>query len=221
MKKILIMLVALLIFSACTRTGENQNLNNLDNTNLNSDVKNTEQTNVETNNNNIKDFFSNIPKMPEYKVVYSVSDNFGNVGREQTLVFKGKNFKYVSKESSVYRVNDKTYMCITEEEPICYEFNQQNDMIKTDEDLRDNWQKYNVVELPSRTIAGVKARCFGYELSSTKTETCYSNEFVPLYQKVESAAGKTEMTAIEYSNKVSDSEFELPAEPQEFGINME
>ncbi|MEM2138781.1 MAG: hypothetical protein QXM96_01360 [Candidatus Woesearchaeota archaeon] len=224
MKKIfLVFVLALLFFSACSKTQETRTEKNLENTQNSESVSETKsETNIEQEtekktDSKLKDFFSKLPKMPEYKVVYEVKSNYATESI-QTMVLKGTNFKYETEKSSVYRVNDKTYMCISENQVICYEFNEENNMIKTDSDLRENWQNYEMTELPSRTISGTKTRCFGYELSGTKQETCYSDDFVPLYSKSESTLGVIELIATQYNNKVSDSEFELPAKPQEFNL---
>ncbi len=226
MRKIYVFLVLImLIFTACSKTEEKKQ-NSLEtgaeneNTDTESMEKSKDSSKKGESSNPWSDYFSKIPKLPEYKVTYEVKDSDGSV-EKQTIVVKNKDFRIDSGKTSTYYVNGKAYMCMEEEEnePVCYEFDQfANDVAKNDLDFRDNWQNYKITELPSKQIAGTSARCFSYSEAEITYELCYSKEYVPLYTKVGSTDGYVELKATEYSVSVSDSEFKLPAEPQRFGF---
>lgn len=111
---------------------------------------------------------------------------------------------------------------------MCMEFPQMDgedtstfDPRATNEDFAEELDSWFVEELPDRTIAEETAKCFSTtmaEVASQETEVCYSSEGVPLYIGHVNPDGSYTLEAIEFSRTVSDSDFELPAEPEDFPI---
>jgi hypothetical protein len=191
------------------------------------DVSNkAENTQTQENGgNDLGDFFSTLSPNLEYKVKYDVKTTSGNktTSMIQTMALKGKNsmvsIESKSMSSSVYTIDGKSYTCtISGNNKMCFESpgstSQTDTTVKKNNDLRENWKNYNVASKGTRTIAGKPAICFSYSVSGNTVENCLSQEGVPVYMKMSASNVEAEYTATEYSASVSDSEFELPAEPQ-------
>ena len=104
----------------------------------------------------------------------------------------------------------------------CFKFSMagQDSSAGAKEEVESNPQKYNIVADGTMQVAGVIANCFKLgDVQGFAIRYCYSAEGVPLYYKTTGTAeGKSfeyEMKAKSYSTSVPDSEFELPASPQE------
>jgi hypothetical protein len=174
----------------------------------------------------IADLFAKMPANIEYKVDYDFSSSGpGAAGSgKQIIAIKGKKVKteveIEGTKSTTFMMDDKIYTCTTATGTLaCYELPKtQVDTSTTDnqEKLKENWEKYDITELPGRTIAGAQTTCFKYANTDGTAEYCYTNEGAPLYIKYVAKSVTTEMTATKYSRSVSDSEFTLPAEPQTF-----
>src|SRR3989338_3874322 len=87
-------------------------------------------------------------------------------------------------------------------------------------DLED-LSKYEINSLPDKSVAGVQAKCFSVKDESVTSMYCFSQEGVLLYLESKGVVGGApvdlRMEAKSYTTQVSDSDFELPAEPQELG----
>jgi len=208
MKKMLLLLFILL--TACTQVvpivPENKT----------TPLKPVTQNNLET----LKNIFDKLGDRIEYKVRYEFSQA-SKTGTE-TIAIKGDDIKIefilVGQSQEIYFVNSKVYMCGKQNnQMMCYEVPEADKTtVKNDRDLRKNWDKFTIEDKGTRTIAGASAICI--YITETKSDYCYSKEGVPLYIKSPSKGYTTEMTAKEYSTSVKDSEFTLPATPQQLQI---
>ena len=88
-----------------------------------------------------------------------------------------------------------------------------------EEDFKSEPSKYNIVKDGTMSIAGTTATCYKLTTEDSTARYCYSSEAVPLYIKVDTKDGSTEMRATSYSKTVADSDFDLPAgaEAKEMG----
>jgi len=157
----------------------------------------------------------------EYKITYELSTASGpQTVTEITMAFKGNNKRIDSTGSvngaemtnSVFILSDKAYLCTEQPQKMCIITNYQEakeSSFTGSEDFENNLFRYNIQALPSRTIAGVNAKCYRLVSQST-ADICYSNDGIILHIKTEQA----EMTAKSYSTTVPDSLFVLPAQPQ-------
>jgi len=85
------------------------------------------------------------------------------------------------------------------------------------DDIQENIDAYNIDQISSKTIAGISATCFEITGDDFEYEMCFSPEGVPVYVRSPTAQGDVTLTASSYSLSVSDSVFDLPAEPTELG----
>jgi len=82
--------------------------------------------------------------------------------------------------------------------------------------------KKNITLKSSRIIAGINTKCFGIiSESKEEAEICLSDDAIPMYEKLISDEEVNERTVKYYSTNVSDSVFELPAEPQDINAMMQ
>jgi hypothetical protein len=156
-------------------------------------------------------------KIPTYMVNYDIT-GAGDLSSMRIYSKSGK-FRYDTvshgNEAFLFFIDRKMYSC-SESPKMCVYLGQQNETPKTGtEDVEKNLNSYDVVAKPSRVIAGTTAKCFELSSGEAVSEICYSKEGIPLYTKSTSQGNIFEMTATDYSTSVSDSVFELPAEPQD------
>ncbi len=156
-----------------------------------------------------------------FMVAYQVTG--AGESNEMTMFVKDKKFRYDSgtgeEKGSIFFVDGKVYSCSYNPE-MCVEFGDGEEPPSVTEEIESNLEGYNVMSKPDRTIAGAKAKCFGVGGTGTSVEVCYSEKGVPLYTKSEADGQVVEMVATEYSTSVSDSTFELPADPQDLEAMM-
>ena len=89
--------------------------------------------------------------------------------------------------------------------------------VSAQNDIEENMDAYAIVGVASRTIAGVSATCFSIAGEEFAYEMCFSPEGVPVYVESPTLQGDVAFTATSYSLSVTDSVFDLPAEPNELG----
>ncbi len=130
-------------------------------------------------------------------------------------------------ESRAYIKGLEMYACSKVPEGwLCFGFETPEDIDYQHMDyLDEDHEAYNVMYLEKRTIAGASAQCYKMEGTQDNSyfEYCYSSDNIPLYIKIvssEQGTTVTEMIATSYSTSVSDSDFELPAEPMKMNSMM-
>jgi hypothetical protein len=124
-------------------------------------------------------------------------------------------------ESRVYLLSDLSYTCSKQGETwTCYSltgFTSEDTLAKTAAAL----PHFTTTELPNMQLAGIDAKCYNLkDADGVELDYCFSPEGVPLYIKTGATEQIPEVVvvrAISYSTQVTDSDFQLPAEPQ----NME
>ena len=93
------------------------------------------------------------------------------------------------------------------------------------DDVKANYEDYNLTGLPPQTYAAVLGRCFEYPVetdqASMMVEMCLSEQGILTYMKVEETGGTYtyEMTLKEFSLDVDDSVFDVP-EAGSLGITI-
>jgi hypothetical protein len=231
-KKFIIILACLvLLIAACQNKGTQTNDNQQPPTGSDNAAQGNNAGNTPTDNNaqdnTLKKFFSNFPDTLQYKVTYQYSTSAQGISTSgtETIVMKGKDIRTdvttAQVSASTYILGDKIYSCSNAQgQTICYELpsNQQqqsSNAVQNQESLKQNWENFNMQMLGTRDIAGTTATCFSYEIQQGTYEYCYSSNYVLLYMKADVNGYTSELTATSFSNTVSDSEFDLPAEPQQ------
>ena len=188
-----------------------------------------EEQQQETSNNNalesLKEFFSMKTQL-EYMVQYNINANVAGQQTSTAMTHYVKGITRMRTDTETQGMelrtvidNGKIYTCTTATgQWMCFET--EVDMSMSDiqqAEVEDNPEQYDIRALPDRTIAGVQTKCFEIDVEDGKVSYCYSPQGVPLYVKTEGTtegiAYLSEMTATAYSTTVSDSVFEIPAEP--------
>ncbi|MFH1174393.1 MAG: hypothetical protein V1725_04625 [archaeon] len=170
----------------------------------------------EQQNTDFSGYFAAFPAVA-YKVTYDVVT--AGMSSVMTQAIKDGQMKMTTEtsegEALTFFIDGKLYSCTAvSEDMLCFELEQgDTSAISRNDDLKENWQSYNVVEKPGKTIAGVQTTCFELTQENAVVEYCYSPDYVPLYIKSTAQDVTSEMTAREYTTNVDDSEFVLPAEP--------
>jgi len=155
-------------------------------------------------------------KTPTFMVRYDIKGQ--EALTEMTMYSKNGNMRYDTvshgNQSSLFLIDNKIYSC-SYDPKMCVFFSGETEKPKTGiENVEQNVANETVISKPSRTIAGMTAKCFAVT-DGQSSEACYSSDGVLLYVKSESNGNVYEMTATDYSTSVSDSVFALPAEPQD------
>ena len=70
--------------------------------------------------------------------------------------------------------------------------------------------RFDIHDLPSRTIAGTRASCFGIVDAYSDVEYCLSEDGIPLLIRTRTDEGTVEMLAQRFARDVSESLFALP-----------
>ncbi len=174
------------------------------------------------------DIFAKANKEATYKVTYDFSSSAGqSTSGTMMMAHKADNRKIATQmsqgNSEMYILGDAFYTCSDAQGSMqCFKLATTQDTgFETMDEAADNPDDYKVEKLATRTIAGAKAQCF--RITSLKedavSEVCYESHGVPLYVKTtgssEGTSYESTMEAKSFSLSVSDSEFELPAEPQD------
>lgn len=98
-----------------------------------------------------------------------------------------------------------------------------NPLEGTEFEIEENYEElgnhYKLYKDGSFTVSGITVPCYTSELEGEKTKSCISKEGVMLYYEDDNNENVFE--ALEYSNSVSDSDFELPATPEILDIDAE
>jgi hypothetical protein len=176
--------------------------------------------------------FANVASV-EYKVSYetTISSEGETFTSTSTMTLKGQKMRtdsYVeyageTSQSSTYILEDGLYICTYDPQATCMKFGTSEDYEESEtgalaDEVESNPGDYDIYNRPSRTIAGINAKCFGFSGADLEGdfEVCYSSEGVMLY--LHYAFEDNEYTTIATSaqiGSVSDSEFVLPAEPMD------
>ncbi|MFH0875643.1 MAG: hypothetical protein V1859_06910 [archaeon] len=179
------------------------------------DKKNTEDSTI----SGLKALITNVPV--QYKVKYNYASNGQgqSVTGVQTIAIKPGKIKMIMESSKgnsgTYFIGDKYYSCTTVNgKATCFEIpkSQGESTIPKNDDVKNSIDEYTVTALPTRTIAGVSATCVRLAREGVIVDSCYSAQGVPLYTKGSYSSASTEMTALEFTTSVPDSEFVLPVE---------
>lgn len=156
----------------------------------------------------------------EFQVTYDIESK--DYSGEMTQYIKGSKIRVDVETQGINAqtyVLDKVYSC-TDAQGSWMCFTSENDVeYGVNEDVKENVADYEVVAIGDKVVAGVNTKCFRIEVEDGTVEYCYSGDNVPLYVKTITSQGTTELTATTYSTSVSDSVFELPAEPGSFDFN--
>ncbi len=167
-----------------------------------------------------------------WKVTYQLSGTGMQGTTEMSQYVKGTekfrtDVSAAGMETRTYVMDNKAYLCTKTGEWSCLKFTvPKNDSSQAsyelESELETDASKYNVTADGTMQVAGVTAACFKVVSADASTRYCVSAEGVPLYVKSsaqsEGQAVEYEMKAKSYSASVSDSDFALPAEPQEFSL---
>ncbi len=156
-----------------------------------------------------------------FKVKYRIT-TVSREGKEtlyMVLYRKGNRYRMdvieEGQESRVYTVEGKNYTCSRSEEGWqCFEGGFGAPYMGTFQELPESEE--GVSKLGSRLVAGKRARCYRPKVQPApgeEIEFCVSKEGLPLYVSQKSPGNAFTMEAVEYSLKVSDSDFLLPARP--------
>jgi len=155
-----------------------------------------------------------------YKISYRAT--VAGQTSEFTMFYKGERFRYDMEaegvESRAIMTEGELISCTNQGSWRCMLLGdgQQDDSMPAQDVPKieaDSLDDYSWKKLPDRTVAGTKATCYEFTMDSLTEEVCYSKDAVPLYVKVTEPELYV-MEATSYSTKVSDSDFEPPAEPQ-------
>lgn len=165
----------------------------------------------------------------EYNVQYHIASNYEgeSMSYEYSIALKNKNMMmhtYIDYQGEVmdswsYVLDNKVYGCNNYGgEMVCLTLSEYEEDLSTSltSDVESNPGNYDISNRPSRTVAGITAKCFGLGGPQMQgaSEVCYSPEGVPLYMRVTQPEGEflMEATSAQIGN-VPDSVFELPVEP--------
>ena len=175
----------------------------------------------EVSGSGISDILKN--KVSTYEVSYdsSVSSQVEQI----TMAFKDGKVRYDTvanvqgqeTTTSVFMLDGKTYVCTEKPQKMCFATGETNAPSTGAEAIEKDPEAYSITSLPSRTIAGVSAKCFRFVSKDASADMCYSNDGVMLYIKND----QMEMTAKSYTTNVPDSTFELPSTPQDMSAIMQ
>jgi hypothetical protein len=130
-----------------------------------------------------------------------------------------------SKEGEMrsYMVNNVYTTCYNQGEWSCMKIegndsdNSAMESREIQKDFEEDPTQWDIGADGTKQIAGVTAQCYKMnEHGATEfVRYCFAKEGVPLYVRMESKEGVTEMEATSYSTSVSDSDFVPPAEAKD------
>jgi outer membrane lipoprotein-sorting protein len=83
------------------------------------------------------------------------------------------------------------------------------------DDIAENPQDYKITPDGTKSVAGTTAKCYKITTPQGNMKECFSKEGVPLYMETTFQGGSMKMQATSYKPGVKDSDFKLPAEPQD------
>lgn len=167
-----------------------------------------------------------------WKATYDLSGTGGVSGVMTQYMSSGGNFRMdaVSSgiESRTYVVGKGVTICAKQDASWnCYKFSGESLNSSTEvsatlgTDLEQNPSGYTVTADGSMQVAGTTAACYKVVDKDGTVRYCVSPEGVPLYVLTNSQSGGVsatyEMKATSYSTSVLDSDFALPAAPQDMG----
>ena len=165
-----------------------------------------------------------------WKVSYTINGTNMPSGSTMTQYIKGTDKIRVDStamgtESRSFVLSGKTYSCINQGESwICYKVDSSQsgqNSTNLQNDIQSNPSKYTVTADGSMQVAGVTAACYKVVSVDGTVRYCVSQEGIPLYIKTtgstQGVSYESELTATSYSTSVSDSDFQLPATPQDIG----
>ena len=164
-----------------------------------------------------------------WKATYQLTGTALSVATEFTQYMKGENFRMDMEASGSdirsYVLGKTIYTCTQLSGSwTCYSLGGQasEDEYATyslQTGLDSEPEKYTVTRDGTMPVAGTVADCYLVVSTDGTVRYCISPEGVPLYVKTNAGSGDSgaisELVATSYQTSVADSEFELPAEPQQ------
>jgi hypothetical protein len=180
----------------------------------------------------LKDFAA---KKAEYYVKYNIEGTDqemtsmaqwfkGDKLRMDTVTSSGEGRTYMLGKDFIVCTKEGTWTCIKMTSgDESYEGQDMPDS-ELDDDMLAELEavQSKIKKLADRTVAGEKCSCYAWSFNTEGSyEYCYSKKGIPMYIDVKSESGNWRMTATDFSTSVSDSDFELPAEPQDMEDMME
>ncbi|MFP4523410.1 MAG: hypothetical protein ACOCQQ_01565 [Candidatus Nanoarchaeia archaeon] len=219
MKKMLLfslLVIFTLIFVACSPATITDNA-----TNPGADSDSTAQDEKQTPEELIEGFFA---AQPQYSVTYDVEKSFLGTTQESTAkVYEFNNKRridYISKAAQFryYTLPPSHFMCTLSGDWKCFDAytDESEDHFQLFNDLYEieqNFAKYDVLEISSKTLGGKESRCFLLKHPDFNQELCVYNNVVMYYSS--GNKGSTfvaRATSIDMSASTSD--FSLPADVQ-------
>jgi len=134
-------------------------------------------------------------------------------------------------ETRTYVNGSNAFTCINQAGNwTCYIIARHANISNPLQDMKDDIDSSQITPLPDKVIAGANAKCFKSTTNNNmigavgvmNKSYCLSPEGVPLYEESTGTSIYTSIhiisTATKYSTQVSDSDFILPAEPQDFPV---
>ncbi|MFH1780161.1 MAG: hypothetical protein ABH803_03390 [Candidatus Micrarchaeota archaeon] len=152
----------------------------------------------------------------EYKADYDITTVAGGQTSTMTTTEAFKSGK-IKMESTIQgqttitlMMNNKIYICTND---LCFENEIEATSQSLDQQIQANPEGYTIISKPARTIAGITGNCFSLtSAETTGIESCYSSEGALLHMETSDGSFTKTATSVQIGS-VSDSEFELPAEP--------
>ncbi|MBN1386184.1 hypothetical protein JW968_04390 [Candidatus Woesearchaeota archaeon] len=174
-------------------------------------------------------FLDTLGKSPSYKATYDFTGSAEEIStlQEYTLYFKDED-KFRSDITATaegrtmtmmfFMLDKQGYFCIDQGQIMCFEQPNyeppQGEQIV--DDIKDNPDMYSPVYDGTVTIAGKKGECWKVDVQQgSSSRICFSSDGVLLLSEVTMPDGTFKMTAKSIGS-VSDSDFVLPAQPQDF-----
>lgn len=224
MKYVFALLAVLILFvSACEEEGKE----------VQGDVKVEDGIDV-VQGEDAKSEFLNFVKNKDtsYKIRYKTLTTTPqeSIEGEMTQYIDGKNFRFdttveqggMKTESRAYFIDRKGYVCMKQEQNfMCFVTGEvpKEEIEKTD--IEANLPPdFSVVKKGTKTIAGQVTTCYsvsgiGEDNLKFSEEVCINNKGAVFYMEMKSKDFSIKMEAIDYSDTVTSSDFQLPAQPQE------
>ncbi len=230
MKQIIftLMIACLLAFASCTETSGTDVQNGEQGTDMLTENPEGKPSSEENSGSALDELSSlfDIQKNLEYMVEYEMTTKVMSeeTSGVMTQYVKGSkmrmDFAGDGTESRTILLDNSIITCSKDGEWMCFLMDSQEDSSFNPDEFRQDIESeddVNVRMATPRTIAGKLAACFVINMPDSTTEYCLSKEAVPLYIKSEIDDYMSEMTATKFSTSVSDSAFEPPAEPTDYG----
>ena len=235
-KELFVFLIFLIMITACTnnsQTTDNDQTTNQETGETENSDSNDDNNKLEPSGNSVD--ISELKKFNpvEYMVSYDMTSTYEGEKTTTTMAMyiKGENVRtdtsYEEIESRFYNVDKKSTSCTNQEgEWMCIEFGieeDNEDSTVEEVDFEDDYYESDSIVIKkdgTMNVAGTTATCYKIEDIvdiEYSYRICYSKEGVPLYMEMKQDGMESKFVATAYSSKVKDSDFDLPAQPIDYG----